>query len=376
MINAFGVGGNNAEVLREYFSTFKVGSDNIIEAQKSFLKGNSPTTVLTHNEMKYLNPILYLGYENNLESGGIAFLEGYDGRIRIKYENQEKTAKDREIAEWLFPDVYEGIGGGEVYTLDRDRKEKHPKLKKGLTLLLAGSLLGLTGCISQDNSDNHGSTDSSHAPSIGSPTNNVEKPNVIVLAAQENISKLDNPAKYIFGDYDSVCSHNENYREWHEDTLKFNEAVLQYTNAERIKAGLKPLRLNESLSKFAQGYTDEMLEKEYYHKDHTDFEGRNLRERAEEGKLPLEKGLAENLGATVTSHLNGPYTYGPEMAEEDQELRDMPIEDAKKRVQEWMNSSGHRSNILNPNNTEIGIGVSFYQRGSAYGYYLCVQDFW
>ena len=37
----------------------------------------------------------------------------------------------------------------------------------------------------------------------------------------------------------------------------------------------------------------------------------------------------------------------------------------------FMNSSGHRANILNPNYTEVGVGVRYDAKGSAY----VVQEF-
>jgi len=40
-------------------------------------------------------------------------------------------------------------------------------------------------------------------------------------------------------------------------------------------------------------------------------------------------------------------------------------------VQAWMNSEGHRANILNPNYTAIGVG---YVKGGSYGSYW-TQDF-
>ena len=39
--------------------------------------------------------------------------------------------------------------------------------------------------------------------------------------------------------------------------------------------------------------------------------------------------------------------------------------------QAFMNSSGHRANILSPNYTEVGVGVRYDAKGSAY----VVQEF-
>jgi uncharacterized protein YkwD len=65
-----------------------------------------------------------------------------------------------------------------------------------------------------------------------------------------------------------------------------------------------------------------------------------------------------------------PYTIGESIAGENiYRGRATPPEDSpEETVDGWMNSSGHRANILNPNVTHLGVGV-YYYTGDPQGYY-------
>ncbi|MGC9310548.1 MAG: hypothetical protein ACP5E4_02370, partial [Candidatus Aenigmatarchaeota archaeon] len=144
---AFGVGGKNPEAMEEYFSSApKEGVEDITRAQRSFLNGKPAALKLKPEDMKYLSPVLGLGYmqEDGLNVGGLAVLKEYGGKFEISYNGRKMAVEDREIAEWLFPDLYEGIGGGEAYTPDRDGKKKHRWLKPAAAILAAS--LALAGC--------------------------------------------------------------------------------------------------------------------------------------------------------------------------------------------------------------------------------------
>lgn len=124
---------------------------------------------------------------------------------------------------------------------------------------------------------------------------------------------------------------------------QFAEEVLYYVNIERQKEGLAPVQLMDDLSYLAQIRTDEQVKVYQANRDlyrtqpfisHTRPDGTPWSTVFEYASIPNVKARAENLiqGAGYT---------------------------AKTCVKRWMESPGHRANILRPNLTHMGIGVEF-----------------
>lgn len=105
--------------------------------------------------------------------------------------------------------------------------------------------------------------------------------------------------------------------------------VLQLTNNERSRAGLQPLRLNAALSRAAQRHSESMAYHDFF--DHKGPDG-NPFSRIQEAGYQYSA-AAENIAA-------GQATPADVM-------------------RSWMNSAGHRANILNPGYINIGIGYEF-----------------
>ena len=115
------------------------------------------------------------------------------------------------------------------------------------------------------------------------------------------------------------------------------EQVLNLVNAERAKAGLKPLKMSEELRSIATLKSRDMGENNYF--DH------NSKTYGSPFQMLQDFGVhysaaGENIAA------------GQRTPEE--------------VMQSWLNSSGHRANILNKNFDTIGIGI---YRGGSYGIY-------
>lgn len=106
--------------------------------------------------------------------------------------------------------------------------------------------------------------------------------------------------------------------------------VLELTNIERSKLSLSPLTLNTQLLNAAQTHTQNMAVQDFF--DHTGKDGSSPGTRINATGYQYSS-YAENVAAGSST---------PEQV-----------------VQGWMNSSGHRTNILNPNLKEIGIGYYF-----------------
>lgn len=117
-------------------------------------------------------------------------------------------------------------------------------------------------------------------------------------------------------------------------TDQFDQQVLDLVNQERTDRGLDPLTLSERLDQAADDYSQTMIDADHF--SHTGPNGSSMRQRIEDAGYTNWNRLAENIAAGQRT---------PEQV-----------------VQGWMNSSGHRANILNPDLTHMGLG---YAEGNA-----------
>ena len=122
----------------------------------------------------------------------------------------------------------------------------------------------------------------------------------------------------------------------HETTSQAEE-VFKLVNAERSKQGLKALTLSAKLTDIATMKSKDMADKGYF--DHT----------SPTYGSPFQ--MLQDFGVHYTA-------AGENIAAGQKSPEEV--------MNSWMNSSGHRANILNANYTELGVG--FYQ-GGKYGTY-------
>jgi len=127
------------------------------------------------------------------------------------------------------------------------------------------------------------------------------------------------------------------------------DEVLTITNQHRALSGLNPLTLDPHLELVAQAHARDMALQGYF--SHDNLYGMAYTDRLDAVNRP-------------------PYTTGAFVhAENIYAGRKDPVEDsAAGAVAWWMNSPGHRANMLNPDVTHIGIGV-YYHTGDPEGYY-------
>lgn len=126
------------------------------------------------------------------------------------------------------------------------------------------------------------------------------------------------------------------------------QQVLDLTNVERNKAGLQSLRLNDKLNQCAQAHSQDMAIADYF--SHTGANGSNAGDRAASAGYHYSS-LGENIAAGYITP---------------QEV-----------VQGWMNSPGHRANIMNAGYQELGIGYYYLANDTGnvnYNYYW-TQEF-
>ncbi|WP_019505213.1 CAP domain-containing protein [Pleurocapsa sp. PCC 7319] len=115
-------------------------------------------------------------------------------------------------------------------------------------------------------------------------------------------------------------------------TLSLIEEVFKIVNSERGRVGLSPLRLHSQLTAAAQAHSDDMARHNF------------LSHIGSDGSSPFDR---------ITQ-----YGYNFRWAGENIASGYSSPQDV---MQGWMNSSGHRANILNRNFRDIGIG---YARGN------------
>ncbi|MGK7942754.1 MAG: CAP domain-containing protein [Crocosphaera sp.] len=114
-------------------------------------------------------------------------------------------------------------------------------------------------------------------------------------------------------------------------TDQFDQRLLELVNQERSKRGLQSLSLSQKLDQAADQYSNRMASGDFF--SHTDPEnGSTVSTRVTEFGYQW-KTVGENIAAGQTS--------------------------AEEVFNAWMNSSGHRANILNPNYTHMGLGYAY-----------------
>lgn len=110
------------------------------------------------------------------------------------------------------------------------------------------------------------------------------------------------------------------------DSSQFAQQVLDLVNQERTKAGLSPLSMNSGLSKVAMAKAQDMYNNNYF--DH----------QSPTYGSPFD--MMKSFGITYS-------TAGENIAKGQTSPAEV--------MNQWMNSSGHRANILNNSFTQIGV---------------------
>ncbi len=121
--------------------------------------------------------------------------------------------------------------------------------------------------------------------------------------------------------------------------------ILELTNQERISRGLSPLQSDKRLSDVARNHSQDMLNRRFF--SHTNPDGKSVRDRVENAYPGIfQSGVGENIYQFVSY-----------------DGSDANI--AANLVKGWMDSPGHRENILKPEYVALGVGV-FQQSSDLY----------
>lgn len=133
------------------------------------------------------------------------------------------------------------------------------------------------------------------------------------------------------------------------DSFRFTQAELNQLereaadliNQERIKLGLTSIAWSEDAAKVARLHSSNMAKLNFF--GHAGADGKMVDERADQLGVKKWRAIGENIA------FNRGYTD--------------PIRTA---VEKWMQSTGHRNNLLNPRWQETGIGIAVTPEGCFY----------
>lgn len=159
-------------------------------------------------------------------------------------------------------------------------------------------------------------------PEVNQPDNGTDIPDVEQPGTDNNTPETNQPET------------DDNTPE--TDVLSYAEQVVALVNAERAKAGLNALTLDTEIASAALVRAKE-TEISF---SHTRPDGRHFSTALSDSGISF-RGAGENIA------------WGQKTPEE--------------VMNGWMNSEGHRANILNPNFTKIGVG--YYQNSAGRNYW-------
>ena len=145
------------------------------------------------------------------------------------------------------------------------------------------------------------------------------------------------------------------------DPTALEARIHELVNAQRRQNGLGDLSSDSFLADIARGHSYDMVLRNYF--EHIDPDGKTPKDRGDAAGYPCirvtgttySEGISENLyqgyrGSTYITEQNGT-TVTTSWNTQDQ-IADMTVTG-------WMNSAGHRANILNTRYQQEGIGIAF-----------------
>jgi uncharacterized protein YkwD len=118
--------------------------------------------------------------------------------------------------------------------------------------------------------------------------------------------------------------------------------IFQLTNEGRRKNGLPSLDWDNNLAVNAREKSDDMLTNNYF--SHTSPDGKTLKDRFQDEKPGLIRNISR-IGENI--YMGARLDFSTDIKTQ-----------ARLIVDGWMTSPGHRRNILDPNYTHLGVGVS------------------
>ncbi|OFU17329.1 sporulation protein [Clostridium sp. HMSC19C05] len=170
----------------------------------------------------------------------------------------------------------------------------------------------------------------SNKPEDNNNSGSTDKPN-------NNKPESNKPEDNNNSDSTNKPDDNNNSGSTSENFSAYQKEVVDLVNIERAKAGLNPLTLDSSISNVATKKSQDMIDNNYFSHNSPTYGS------------PFD--MLKKFGISYK-------TAGENIA--------MGQKTPKEVVNAWMNSEGHRKNIMNPNFSKIGVGVAQKSGGSIY----------
>ena len=141
------------------------------------------------------------------------------------------------------------------------------------------------------------------------------------------------------------------------DSSRIESLIVQYTNEERVKHGLASLINDEKLASIARHHSTDMGNRDYF--DHTTPEGLEPTDRGNNAGYPCRKNYVTYYTYGIAENIYQGWLKPSSSWHSEESL-------AKEVVDGWMESPGHRENILDPKPDRIGVGISITQSNAVY----------
>ncbi|HBF5492707.1 CAP domain-containing protein [Clostridioides difficile] len=185
-------------------------------------------------------------------------------------------------------------------------------------------------CNNTNKPEDNNNSDSTNKPGNNKPESNKPEDN-------NNSGSTDKPEDNNNSDSTNKPDDNNNSGSTSESFSAYQKEVVDLVNIERAKAGLNPLTLDSSISNVATKKSQDMIDNNYFSHNSPTYGS------------PFD--MLKKFGISYK-------TAGENIA--------MGQKTPKEVVNAWMNSEGHRKNIMNPNFSKIGVGVAQKSGGSIY----------
>jgi uncharacterized protein YkwD len=156
------------------------------------------------------------------------------------------------------------------------------------------------------------------------------------------------------------------------DYMLLNAALFYETNRRRLEHNLPEFRHSEAIEETASSHSRDMVEKKFFEHNSPIKGKRTLKDRLERNGI-ANAYIAENIAylSALNRDPDRPL-YTPEQNDGyfSYTYKGAPLANhtylslAKVLLDQWMNSKGHRENILNHHYTFLGCGAAHYKDGS------------
>ena len=163
------------------------------------------------------------------------------------------------------------------------------------------------------------------------------------------------------------------------DIRQINEAIFYLTNQERIKQRIRPLLLDLSLERAATLHSTNMVKGNFF--NHLELSNKGLRTPHDRiihcggNFLMSGENIAKGPCMGFVDEIKVKIPFVGSFIQGSIPKKITPMEFAQKTVEGWMDSKGHKANILCGSFKFLGVGTAICTAHKEVDYGLCTQNF-